>query len=87
MSQFVRYPRTSPVVVEGYAQSPTADQRFLLSRSRAELVRDYIVGRFALDPNATAVMPMGSQATDSPSGETWDGVGLAIFVPTAAPQG
>ena len=33
MSQFVRYPRTSPIVVEGYAQRPTADQRFLLSRS------------------------------------------------------
>ena len=42
MSQFVRYPRTSPIVVEGYAQEPTADQRFLLSRSRGQLVRDYI---------------------------------------------
>ena len=87
MSQFVRYPRTSPLVVEGYAQSPTADQRFLLSRSRAQLVREYIVGRFGLDPNATAVMPMGATATDSPSGDTWDGVGLAIFVLAAAPQG
>ena len=42
MSQFVRYPRTSPFVVEGYAQRPTADERFLLSRSRGQLVRDYI---------------------------------------------
>jgi len=30
---------------------------------------------------------MGSEATDSPSGDTWDGVGLAIFVPPASPRG
>jgi hypothetical protein len=87
MSQFVRYPRNSPLVVEGYAPSPTGDQRFLLSRSRAELVREYIIGRFGLDPNVTAVMPMGSDATDSPSGNTWDGVGLAIFVPNSGKEG
>jgi phospholipid/cholesterol/gamma-HCH transport system substrate-binding protein len=87
MSQFVRYPRTSPFVVEGYAQRPTADQRFLLSRSRAELVREHIIGRYGLDPKVIAVMPMGSEAIDSPSGDTWDGVGLAIFVPTASPRG
>jgi phospholipid/cholesterol/gamma-HCH transport system substrate-binding protein len=81
MSQFVQYPRTSPFVVEGYAQQPTADQRFLLSRSRAQLVREYIIGRFGLDPKIIAVMPMGSEAVGSPSGETWDGVALALFVP------
>jgi phospholipid/cholesterol/gamma-HCH transport system substrate-binding protein len=87
MSQFVRYPRTSPLVVEGYAQSPTADQRFLLSRSRADLVREHIIGKFGLDPNTTAVMPMGAEAIDSPSGEKWDGVALAIFVPTSGTAG
>jgi hypothetical protein len=84
MSQFVKYPRTSPLVVEGYAQQPTADQRFLASRSRAELVRDYIIGRYGLDPKVITVMPMGSAAVDSPSGTTWDGIGLAIFVATSA---
>ena len=84
MSQFVKYPRNSPFVVEGYAQQATADQRFLLSRARAELVRDYIIGRYGLDPKVIVALPMGANATDSPSGETWDGVGLAIFVPTAA---
>jgi phospholipid/cholesterol/gamma-HCH transport system substrate-binding protein len=83
MSQFVRYPRTSPLVVEGYAQQATADQRFLLSRSRADLVRDYIVSRYGLDPKVVAVMPMGAESTDSPSGATWDGIGLAIFVPVS----
>jgi phospholipid/cholesterol/gamma-HCH transport system substrate-binding protein len=87
MSQFVRYPRTSPVVVEGYAQQTTADQRYLLSRSRAELVRSYILGRYGLDPKVIAVMPMGSESSDSPSGSTWDGIALAIFVPTASSKG
>jgi hypothetical protein len=87
MSQFVRYPRTSPFVVEGYALQPTADQRFLLSRSRGQLVRDYIISRFGLEPKVIAVMPMGSAAVDSPSGDTWDGIALAIFVSPGPPPG
>jgi phospholipid/cholesterol/gamma-HCH transport system substrate-binding protein len=80
MSQFVKYPRTSPFVVEGYATGTSADERFLLSRARAQLVRDYVVAKFSLDPNYVAMMAMGSEAHDSPSGDTWDGVALAIFV-------
>jgi phospholipid/cholesterol/gamma-HCH transport system substrate-binding protein len=82
MAEFVKYPRTSPFVVEGYAQGSTADERFLLSRSRAEMIRDYLVGKFALDPNFVAIMPMGAEALDSPTGDKWDGVALAMFVST-----
>jgi hypothetical protein len=71
-------------VVEGYAQAVTNDQRFLLSRTRAKLVRDYIVGKFGLDPNYVAMMPMGAEAEGSPSGREWDGVALALFVATSA---
>ncbi len=84
MSQFVRYPRTSPFVLEGYAVSPTFDERFLLSRRRAQLVRDYLVGKFALDPNFVATMPMGDEADGSPDGNRWDGVALAMFIATSA---
>ncbi len=84
MSQYVRYPRTSPFVVEGYAQEGTGDRRFLLSRRRAQLARDYLVGKFGLDTNFVAVMPMGADATGSPSGDRWDGVALALFVSTSA---
>jgi phospholipid/cholesterol/gamma-HCH transport system substrate-binding protein len=84
MAAFVKYPKTSPFVVEGYAQGVTADARFLTSRRRAQLVRDYLVGKFGLDPNFVALMPMGSDATDSPNGDRWDGVALAMFVPTSA---
>jgi phospholipid/cholesterol/gamma-HCH transport system substrate-binding protein len=81
MSQFVRYPEKSPFVVEGYAQEGTGDERYLISRRRSQLVRDYLVDKFKLDVNYVATMPMGSQAQGSPSGDQWDGIGLAMFVP------
>jgi phospholipid/cholesterol/gamma-HCH transport system substrate-binding protein len=84
MSQFVRYPKRSPFVVEGYAQVATFDERFLLSRHRAQVVRDYLVGKYALDANFVATMPMGEQADGSPEGDRWDGVGLAMFIATSA---
>ena len=80
MAQFIQYPRTSPFVVEGYARAETANERFLLSRWRAQLVRDYVVGKFGLDSNYVAVMPMGFEAPGSPDGGEWSGVALALFV-------
>jgi phospholipid/cholesterol/gamma-HCH transport system substrate-binding protein len=82
MAQFVQYPK-SPFVVEGYAQEATSDSRYLISRARGQLVRDYVVGKFALDPKLAAVMPMGAEAIDSPSGDRWDGVALAVYVPAS----
>jgi phospholipid/cholesterol/gamma-HCH transport system substrate-binding protein len=84
MSQFVRYPQNSPFVIEGYVDAPTADERYLISRTRAQLVRDFIVGKYKLDVNYVATMPMGAEAPGSPDGERWDGVALAMFVPSAA---
>jgi phospholipid/cholesterol/gamma-HCH transport system substrate-binding protein len=84
MSQFVRYPQKSPFVVEGYAMDVTGDVRYLNSRTRAQVIRDYIVGKFKLDPNYVAIMPMGSEAPGSPTGREWNGVALAMFVEPSA---
>jgi phospholipid/cholesterol/gamma-HCH transport system substrate-binding protein len=84
MSQFLRYPQKSPFVIEGYAQEETGDLRYLISHSRAQLVRDYLVGKFKLDPNYVALMAMGSDPKDGPSENGWNGIGLALFVATAA---
>jgi hypothetical protein len=84
MATFLRYPRTSPFVAEGYAQESTGDERFLRSRARGRMVRDYVVGKFALDPRYVGTMPMGAEAPDAPSGSTWDGVALAMFVDRTA---
>jgi phospholipid/cholesterol/gamma-HCH transport system substrate-binding protein len=84
MSQFIRYPRNNPFVIEGYSTGATNDVRFLSSRRRVQLVRDYLVGKFALDPAFVASMSMGQEASGSPDGNRWDGVALAMFVPTSA---
>ena len=84
MSQFLRYPQKSPFVVEGYAQDATGDARYLNSRARAQLVRDYVTSKFKLDPNYVATMPMGAEAPGSPSGGEWNGVALALFVQSSA---
>jgi phospholipid/cholesterol/gamma-HCH transport system substrate-binding protein len=87
MSQYVRYPRSSPLVIETYSQEITGDQRYLTATRRAKLVRDYLVSKFQLDTNYVATMLLGTQAKDSPSGDTWDGIALALFVPTTALKG
>ena len=84
MAQFVRYPKTSPFVIEGYSQEETEDKRYLIGRTRAELVRDYLVSTFHLDPRYIATMPMGAEADGSPTGDRWDGVALSMFVSTSA---
>jgi len=84
MSTFVQYPRNSPFVVEGYAHEATNDRRYLASRRRSQLVRDYLVAKFGLNPNYVASMPLGETAVDSPEGNHWDGVALALFVATSA---
>jgi phospholipid/cholesterol/gamma-HCH transport system substrate-binding protein len=81
MSQFLRYPPDSPLIVEGYADEPTADARFLIGRRRATLVREHILSRFRLDSGRVAVMMLGADAPGSPSGSTWRGVALALFAP------
>jgi phospholipid/cholesterol/gamma-HCH transport system substrate-binding protein len=81
MSQFVKYAGAGPLVIEGYAGGPTADDRFLVSRARAEAVRRYVAEKFGLDRELMAALPLGSEAEGSPDGSTWDGIALAVFVP------
>lgn len=84
MADFVRYPSNSPLVVEGYASRSSDDTAFLVSLDRAELVRDYILSRFRRRVTLTGVMPLSTQAPGSPSGGTWSGVALALFIEKSA---
>jgi phospholipid/cholesterol/gamma-HCH transport system substrate-binding protein len=81
MSQFVRYPPSSPLVIEGYAEAPTGDARYLSSRHRASLVAEYVTSKYSLDSNRVGIMALGSEAPQSPTGTTWRGVALALFAP------
>jgi phospholipid/cholesterol/gamma-HCH transport system substrate-binding protein len=68
------------LVVEGYAQKGSEDERYLTSRARAAAVREYLVQKFALDPRATAVMPLGAEPAGNPPADDWSGIALAFFL-------
>jgi phospholipid/cholesterol/gamma-HCH transport system substrate-binding protein len=82
MATFLKYPtKQMPFMVEGYARAATIDAAHLKSATRAVMVREYVVRRFALNPNTTGLMPLGLEAADSPRGDgTWDGVGLTLWM-------
>ena len=62
------------MIVEGYAQQGTRDEQYLRSRARASIVRDYLIGKFHLDPQATGAMPLSADSTtarERPRGTAW----------------
>ena len=67
------------LMVEGYAQEGTRDALYVRSRASASSVRDYLIDRFHLNPQATGVMPLGKESAGSPDGTPWSGVALAVF--------
>jgi phospholipid/cholesterol/gamma-HCH transport system substrate-binding protein len=72
------------VIVEGYAQQGARDEQYLRSRARASMVRDHLIGKFDLDPQATGAMPLSADSTGAPGNSPWDGVALAVILPKAA---
>jgi phospholipid/cholesterol/gamma-HCH transport system substrate-binding protein len=81
MAQLLQYPRTSALVVEGYAGPADEENAYVLSLDRAQRVRDYVLGRFRRQTTLTGVMPLGRSAAGSPSGDNqWAGVALTMFV-------
>ena len=79
MGELLQYPRTSPIVVEGYAANGDMGRRMLDALTRAELVERYLVRTFRR-AGATGTMALGAEAAESPSGDgRWDGVALTLF--------
>lgn len=68
------------LVVEGFAPEGGRDQQYVVSRARAVVVRDYLIDRFHLEPNATGAMPLGGESADTPPAEPWNGIALAFFM-------
>jgi phospholipid/cholesterol/gamma-HCH transport system substrate-binding protein len=74
------------LVIEGYAQQGTRDEQYLRSRARASMIREYLIGKFQLDPTTTGIMPMGSDDAGSPEDRPWDGAALAAFLERQVPD-
>ncbi len=81
IAPYLEYVASGIVMVEGYAQQGLRDEQYLRSRARALMVRDYLIGTFHLDPQATGAMPLSADSTGSPGKVPWDGVALAVILP------
>jgi len=84
MSELLRLPSDSPIVIEGYAAGGGYEDRRVASGRRAELARAYLVSRFGLMPTRVGVVGLGDSAPDSPAHGSWDGIAIATFVRIAA---
>jgi phospholipid/cholesterol/gamma-HCH transport system substrate-binding protein len=80
MSTYLKYLPANPLVVEGYAPAPTVAERFRLSRRRAGIVRQYIVGKYDVPPQNAGFIGLGGEAFGSPDKDHWDGVSLTLFL-------
>ena len=86
MTTYLRHLPANPIVVEGYATEGTLGDRYRLSRQRAGIVREYLLGRYGLAPQNTGYIALGSDAQGSPSGKEWDGVSVTLFLDMTALQ-
>ena len=73
MANFLRFTNDRAIIVEGHTLGGAADEQFLLSRERATKVRDYLIKKFAINPDYIGVMPMGSVAASG------DGIALVLL--------
>jgi len=80
LAPYLRRLAETIVMIEGYSQAGSLAERHIASRTRAALVRDYLIDKFHLDAGAVGLMPLGSDAVGSPHGTTWSGIALAVFV-------
>jgi phospholipid/cholesterol/gamma-HCH transport system substrate-binding protein len=86
MSTYLKYLPANPLVVEGYAPAATVAERFRLSRRRAGIVREYILGKYDIPPQNAGFIGLGAEAVDSPDKDRWDGVSLTLFLDRAELQ-
>ena len=76
MTTYLRHVPSNPIVVEGYATEGTVGDRYRLSRQRAGIVREYLIGRYGLMPQNTGYIALGSEAQGESIRGAWDGVSL-----------
>jgi phospholipid/cholesterol/gamma-HCH transport system substrate-binding protein len=83
IAPYLEHVASGIVMVEGYAQQGTRDEQYLRSHARASIVRDYLIAKFHLDPQATGAMALSADSPDSPERAPWDGVAVAVILPKA----
>ena len=66
----------TPLILEGYAQAPTAADQLVASRSRAILIRSYLEVRFHLQEKNIGVIALSTTPPASTGKSEWDGICL-----------
>ena len=66
IAPFLEHVASGILMVEGYAQQGPLEAQHLRSRARAAAVRDYLIGKFQLDPQASGAMPLGRRVARQP---------------------
>jgi phospholipid/cholesterol/gamma-HCH transport system substrate-binding protein len=79
MEEFQRFTEGIALIVEGYSGIGTQNERFMRSRTRSSLVRDYLQKKFALNSDYIGVMAMGSVQSHSTPSKLEDGVALVLL--------
>ena len=80
MTEILRFPRTGPLMIEGFAGAGTASQQYLQGRHRAAIVEAYLIARFHLRPAYVGIISMGAEPSETGTpGSFKDGVGIVSF--------
>ena len=67
------------VIVEGYCPAGTTDQKFVVARERADLVRQYLEEHFHLLHRDVGVVPLEGRPPRNAGRTVWNGVGIVFF--------
>lgn len=67
------------VIVEGYSDAGSPDQQFVVSRRRANLVREYLEAHFHLIHSDVGIVPLRDKPPHCAGRETWNGVAIVLF--------
>jgi MlaD protein/OmpA family protein len=79
MTAFVPDLPNRPIVVEGYSDRGSPDERFLRSQQHARTVQHYLEAHFKLAENMVGAIPLGDTPPKSTGKQQWDGVSLVLL--------
>jgi hypothetical protein len=79
MADFVPDLPNRPIVVEGYSERGSPDERFRQSQQHALALQRYLQTRFKLAANLVGEIPLGDTPPDSTGKQRWDGAALVLL--------
>ena len=69
----------SPLVIEGYSDTPDAAQRLAMSHARATLVRNYVRNHFQIDSSSIGSVALENRPPAGIAHDDWNGIAIVIL--------